>query len=255
MKKRNLVIANWKMNPGSLEEAKKIFNTARDSAKKFKNIEVGICPPFVYLALLLKLQHPKNLFFGAQNLASEIGRAFTGEVSAEMIKNIGAEFVVIGHSERRAMGEDNEIISQKLKIAFDSELKPILCIGELERSKEGEHLAFLKKQIKECLSDLPKKYLIGITIAYEPIWSIGKSYKEAMTPTDIHETVLFIKKIITDLFGREIADSVRIIYGGSVEAENAAEIMEYGAVDGLLVGHASLTDQFPNILKNMDLKR
>ncbi len=256
MKKRNLVVANWKMNPESLEEAKKIFNAIRNSAKGLKNADVIVCPPFTYLQPFSKLDFPKNVFLGAQNVFGETKGAFTGEISAGMVKNLGANFSIVGHSERRAMGETNEIVRKKVQIAFNTNLMPILCIGEKERDKDGNHLEFIKNQIKECLTGLSKKDLVGIHIAYEPIWAIGKSYKEAMSPTDIHETVLFIKKSFGELFGRDTADSLRILYGGSVEAENASEIVRLGNIDGFLVGHASLVpSQFSAILKAADIKK
>jgi len=256
MKRRNLVVANWKMSPETLEEARKIFNGVRLAAKSFKNTDIIVCSPSIFLHALLKLDHPKNIYWGVQNIASEMKGAFTGEVSAAMAKSIGAKFSIIGHSERRAMGESNEIIRKKLQVAFDTGLIPVLCIGEKERDKEGNHLAFIKNQIKECLAGLQKKHLVGVIIAYEPIWAIGKSYKEAMTPTDIHETTLFIQKVISELFGKDIATGAKILYGGSVEPENARAIMEYGNADGFLVGHASLVpEQFSVILKAADLKR
>ncbi len=256
MKRRNLVVANWKMSPGTLEEAKKVFNSVRLSAKSLKNTDIVVCSPFPYLYPLSRLDYPKNIFLGAQNVFTEISGAFTGEVSVEMIKNLGAKFSVVGHSERRAMGETNEIVRKKLQIVFDADLTPILCIGEKERNGEGTHLEFIKNQIKECLTGLQKKYLVGINIAYEPIWAIGKSYREAMSPTDIHETTLFIKKVIGEFFGRDIADGVRILYGGSVEPENAYEITHIGNIDGFLVGHASLiSSEFSAILKAIDFKR
>jgi triosephosphate isomerase len=256
MKKHNLVVANWKMNPESLEDAKRIFNGIRLTARALKTTDVLVCPPFPFLSPLLRLDHPKNLFFGVQNIHHEIKGAFTGEVSVEMVKNLGANFVILGHSERRATGESNEIIKKKIFLATETELEPILCIGEKERDKDGAYLEFLKTQIKECLSGLPKKDLVGIHIAYEPIWSIGKSYKEAMNPTDIHETVLFIKKVLSDNFGQDIAAGAKILYGGSVEAENAEAIARLGNVQGFLVGHASLKpDQFSQILKAVDYKK
>lgn len=255
MKKRNLVVANWKLNPNNLEEAKKIFNLARVSAKKLKNTDVVICPPFPFFYPFLKLDSPKNLFLGSQNVSSERKGAFTGEVSAEMIKDLGVKFSIIGHSERRAMGETDEIIKKKLEIAFDCGLTPILCIGEKERNKDGGYLEIIKNQIKEALSGLPKKHLVGIIIAYEPVWAIGKSYREAMTPTDIHETVLFIKKIISELFGKDIAAGCKILYGAAVEAENARAVLERGNVEGFLVGHASLKPEFADILKSADIKK
>lgn len=256
MKKRNLVVANWKMNPETAEDAKKVFNGARLATKGLKNTDVLICPPFPFLSALSRLDHPKNLFFGAQNIYHERKGAFTGEVSVEMIKSLGAKFVILGHSERRAMGESNEMINKKIALTEEAELEPIVCIGEKERDKDGAYLEFLKTQIRGCLIGLPKKDLVSIHIAYEPIWSIGKSYKEAMSPTDIHETVLFIKKVLSDNFGQDIAAGAKILYGGSVEPENASEIARLGNVQGFLVGHASLkSDQFSQILKAVDLKK
>ena len=256
MKRRNLVVANWKMRPETLEDAKKAFNLTRLSAKGLKNTDVCICPPFPFIYLLSKLNFPKNVFLGAQNIFSEMKGAFTGEVSAEMIKSLGAKFCIIGHSERRAMGETSEIVKKKMQIAFDVGLIPILCIGEKERDKDGNHLEFIKNQIKESLAGLQKKHLVGITIAYEPIWAIGRSYKEAMSPTDIHETALFIKKIISEVFGKDIAAGCKILYGGSVESQNAGEIMHIGNIDGFLVGHASLNpSDFSAILQAVDVKK
>ena len=208
---RNLVVANWKMNPESIEEAKRIFGSIKKNAEKLKNIDVVICPPFVFLENLAKDKRPKNLYLGVQDIFHQTKGAFTGEVSAEMVRNTGAQYVIVGHSERRAEGETNEIVNRKITVAFESGLLPILCVGEKERDRDGNHLEFLKTQIKECLIGLHKKYLVGITVAYEPIWAIGKSYKESMSPTDIHETTLFIKKIIGEYFGRDIANSIHIL--------------------------------------------
>ena len=255
MKKRNVVVANWKMNPETLLRAKEIFDEIRLSARSLRNTDVVVCPPFPFLYPLAKLNAPKNIFTGVQNVSSEIKGAFTGEVSAEMIKSLGAKFVIIGHSERRAMGESNEVVRKKLQTTFGADLIPILCIGENDRDKEGKYLEFIKNQIKECLMGLSKKDLVGIVIAYEPIWAIGRSYKEAMNPTDIHETVLFIRKIITETFGRDIAEGSKILYGGSAEAENAFEISNIGNVDGFLVGHASLKPEFSEILSAADMKK
>lgn len=254
--KKKLIVANWKMNPLNLEEAKKIFNPARTIAKNLKNTNILICPPFPYLFPLSKLNSPKNLFLGAQNISSEEKGAFTGEVSASQIKDLGVSFCIIGHSERRKMGETNEIIKKKLEMALYNNLTPILCIGEKTRDKDGSYLSFLKSQLKECLTGLQKKDLLGFFIAYEPIWAIGKSYKESMNPTDIHETSLFIKKSFGELFGRDMSLNLKILYGGSVEPENASLIAEYGDIDGFLVGHASLVpEKFKKILEAADIKR
>lgn len=259
MKKKNLVVANWKMNPASFEEAKPIVNGVRNFAKKLKYVDVVVCPPFPFLHPFLKVKLPKNLSFGVQNISSEEKGAFTGEVSAIMAKNFGAKFAIIGHSERRyptsGGGETNEIIKKKLQMAFMNGITPILCIGERERSRNGEHLEFIKTQIKECLSGIQKKNLLGLTIAYEPIWAIGKSYREAMSPTDVHETTLFIQKIAGELFGRDIAESFKVLYGGSVESANAESMIRQGNVSGFLVGHASLLPvEFNKILEAANIK-
>ncbi len=251
--KKKLVIANWKMNPVSLEEAKNIFNFTKKTAALLKNTEVLVLPPSIYLQPLSKISRPKNLFLGAQNSSAEEKGAFTGEVSVSMLKDLGLKFVLVGHSERRAMGEDNKIINKKLQASFEAGLTPILCIGENVRDKEGTHLEFLKEQIKNSITGLQKKHMVGMIIAYEPVWAIGKSYKEAMNPTDIHETVLFIKKSVGEFFGKDIASSIRILYGAAVESQNAKPVIEYGNVEGFLVGHASLKkEEFPEILKAID---
>lgn len=251
-----MIIANWKMNPASLEEASKLFAASRLASSSLKNTDVLICSPFIYLPALARLQRPKNLFLGAQNIASEEKGAFTGEVSATMIKNLGINFCLIGHSERRALGETNEVIRKKLQTAFNVGLSPILCVGEKTRDKEGTHLEFIKNQLKECLSGLSKKNLVGLTLAYEPVWAIGKSWTEAMNPTDVHEMTLFIKKMAGEMFGKDVADSFNILYGAAVEPENTAQFFKQGNIAGLLVGHASLVpDKFSAILKAADLKK
>jgi triosephosphate isomerase (TIM) len=256
MKHHNLVVANWKMNPQNLLEAKKVFNGIKKSALGVKNVLVCVCPPFPYLHTFSKLSNPKNFYLGAQDLSSSEKGAHTGEVSAEMIKDARTKYVIVGHSERRASGETNEIVRKKMERAFLNKLTPILCIGEKERDHDASYLGFIKTQIKECLSTMEKKDLIGLIIAYEPIWAIGKSYKESMNPTDIHEMTLIIKKIAGEIFGKDIANSFKILYGGSVEPENAPSIIEYGNVDGFLVGHASLDPiQFSKILKSADVKK
>lgn len=256
MKRRNIVVANWKMNPASLAEAKSIFSAVRNTAKLLKNTDVIICPPFPYIGLLAKLNNPKNLFLGSQNIFGLEKGAYTGEVSAPMVSDLGAKYTIVGHSERRLFGEDNETIRKKAQIALDNRLTPILCIGERERDRDGKYLDFIKSQIKESLTGLQKRDLVGFILAYEPIWAIGKSYREAMNSTDVHEMALLIKKIISENFGKDIAGTVRILYGGSVEAENAPDIMERGNIDGFLVGHASLSpNDFSAILKSADFKK
>ncbi len=259
MKKRNLIVANWKMNPSSLLEAKGLFSTTKKVASTLKNTDVVICPPFVFLESLAKTTRPKNLTLGAQNISSERKGAFTGEISGEMVRKLEGRYVIIGHSERRSsvfgVGETDKIVNAKMLVALESGLIPILCVGEKERDGDASYLSFIKEQLRAGLLNLSKKDLVGIIVAYEPIWSIGKSYKETMSPTDIHEMSLFIKKSIGEIYGRDIGNSAKVLYGGSVEKENTENIMRYGDVYGLLVGHSSLiAEEFANILKLADIK-
>jgi triosephosphate isomerase len=254
-KKKKLVVANWKMNPASLADAKKIYNSTKKSAALLKNAEVVVCPPAIYISTFAKGKASKNVSLGAQNISADEKGAFTGETSIGMIKDMGVKYSIIGHSERRKMGETNQDVKRKIESAFNQKITPIVCIGEWKRDPEGEYLNFIRSQIKECFDGLRKSDLVGLIIAYEPVWAIGKSYKEAMNPTDIHEKVLYIKKYFGELLGQDIASSVKILYGGSVEAENAYEVIKIGNVDGFLVGHASLVPAtFADILKAADIK-
>src|SRR3989344_4292996 len=141
MRRRNLVIANWKMNPESLEEAKRVFNSTKKTVSLIKNTDIVVCPPFPFLYPLSKSKLSKNIFLGVQNIAAETKGALTGEVSAEMVKNSGVDFSIVGHSERRAMGETDKLINKKLQTAFSAGITPILCIGEKERDKEATYLS------------------------------------------------------------------------------------------------------------------
>lgn len=251
--KKKIIVANWKMNPQTQEEAKIIFNNTKKQTLSAKNTQIVVCPPFPLIPILNKGLLPKNLSFGSQNIATEEKGSYTGEISAGLIKNVGIKYTIIGHSERRNMGETNEIVRRKIEKAFFNKIIPILCIGEKERDKDGTYLGFIKTQIKECLSGFEKRDLLQMMVAYEPIWAIGKSYKESMNPTDIHEMTLVIKKIAGELFGKDIGNSFKILYGGSVESKNAPSILEYGNVDGFLVGHASLIpEEFKEIIKAVE---
>lgn len=254
MKKRNLVVANWKMNPQTLFEAKKIVAVVKKALPSLKNTDVVVCPPAVFLSDLGKGKAVKNLYFGAQDISLEQKGAHTGEISGGMMKDVGAMYTIIGHSEKRKQGETNHDVRKKIEAAFDQKLTPIICIGEVERDQEGEYLEFIKKQIKECLFGLRKSDLVGLIVAYEPIWAIGKSYKESMHPTDIHEMVLYIKKYFGEIYGHDYSKNLRVLYGGSVEVENASDVIKIGNVDGFLVGHDSLSpERFTQILKAGDI--
>lgn len=249
MKKRKIIVGNWKMNPETPERAREIFRAVSRQAKKNKAVDVIICPPAAFLSLF-KNPSVKNFSLGAQDVFWEKSGPFTGEVSPTMIAALGASFSIIGHSERRALGETDAEVARKVLVAIRSGLKVILCVGERERDAGGAYFEFIKNQIKNSLQGARPSDLKQLIVAYEPVWAIGKSFKDAMRPSEIHEMSLFIKKILSDMFGKDMALAVPIIYGGSAEAQNTRAILSEGQVDGLLVGHKSLVpEDFIEIIK------
>jgi len=249
-KNKILIVANWKMNPDTVEKAKEIFKETEKSVVGLRNAKVVVCPPFVYLSDLEKINNSK-IVLGAQDMFWEEAGSFTGEISSKMLKGEG--YVILGHSERRELGETDEMVAKKISSAIKAGLCPILCVGEKERDTHGEYLHFLRAQIKNSLGKLPKKLLNKIIIAYEPVWAIGKGDEEAMKPADIHETTLFIKKVLADIYDQKVAVSVPILYGGSVSYNNAKDIITDGEVQGLLVGRESLNPKkFGELLKVVD---
>jgi len=249
---QKLIVANWKMNPQSLKEAKRLFNSVKNWIKRhsnvLKNIGIIICPPFVYLpgfALSTSnLRHrTSNISLGAQDLFWEEKGAFTGEISPKMLKNLGVEYVIVGHSERRKiLGETDEMINKKLKAAIKTKLKPILCIGETEKERtSGKTFQVLKNQLKKALNGTSnvKLQTSNLIIAYEPVWAIGTG--NPCKPEDAKEVLLFLRKIL----------KFPILYGGSVNSKIAKDYIEVG-FDGLLVGGASLDPkEFIEIIKGI----
>lgn len=249
-KTKKLVIANWKMNPESLKDAKKIFISLKKKNFNTNKVISVICPPYLFENELALNYKGGKFKFGFQDIHFESDDKSTGEISVEMAKNSKVEYVIIGHSEKRKNGDTNEIVSMKLKKAVDSGLVPILCIGENERDENGKYLRFVEEQLFNSLQKISKNKITEIVIAYEPIWTIGKG-KSSMNPHELHQMTIFIKKILVNLYGKKTAMEVPIIYGGSVDSDNSKEIVEMGEVDGLLVGRASLNPHvFGDILKS-----
>ncbi len=248
-----LIVANWKMNPQTLAEAKKLFNLVKRGIKNIKNAEVVICPPFVYLPVLLGCDKSSlAIDIGGQNCFWEEKGAYTGGISSLMLKNLGADYVIIGHSERRKfLNETDEQINKKIKKALSVKLKPILCVGETKTDRaQGKKIQILRSQIKEALKKIPRKEIKNITIAYEPIWAIGTG--ENCSINETMSSVLFIRKVISRLYSRPLAKNLRILYGGSVTKENASDYIKEARTDGLLVGGASLkAKEFVKIIKSV----
>ena len=249
--KEKLVIANWKMNPPTLKEAKKTFSDFKRQKPKNVNVTTVFCPPFPYISELKKSYKGNKIFFGAQDIFYADEGAFTGEISGEMLHDLGVRFVITGHSERRALGETNETVSQKVQYALKEGFHVIMCVGEKERDFEGQYLKELSGQIKESLEGLPSTLTKKLIIAYEPVWAIGEG-KKAMQAQEMHFISLFIKKQLIKIFNRKVAKNVPILYGGSVDSENAGDFVAECDIDGLLVGRASLNPfEFSKIITNV----
>jgi triosephosphate isomerase (TIM) len=245
-KTKKMVVANWKMNPATVEEARSIFNRTKKTALSLRFLRVVVCPPAPLVSLFAK-SAGKNLFLGAQDSFSEEKGSYTGQISPLLLENLGVTHVIIGHSERRARGETDEIVSAKAATALAAGLSVILCIGETARDDEGHYLEHIRTQLVQAIMTIPKKSLANLIIAYEPVWAIGAS--AAMEPGDIHGMTIFIRKLLGELIGKKEAQAVPILYGGSVNPENTAAIITDGMVDGLLVGRDSLTPGFSQILQ------
>lgn len=245
---KKIVVANWKMNPLSLKEARELLAGVRRAAKKARGVHIVVCPPFVHLSSFKRGRDSVHL--GAQDVFFERKGAFTGEVSAPMVRDVGAAYVIVGHSERRKLGEDNTMVNRKMKAAFAEHLRVIFCVGETARDIHGRYFAYLEEELLEGLQGVSRNMLKNLVIAYEPIWAIGKSAEDAMKPEDMHQMSIFIKKILVKRFGKSGAFRVPILYGGSVEPENAEALLKEGEADGFLVGHASLrVKDFKEILE------
>lgn len=249
---KKLIIGNWKMYPQTIKEASAKFVGIRKVASGLRNVQTVVCPPFVFAGELKKLVTGHRCVVGGQNAWIDSEGAFTGEVSPTMLASVGLPYVILGHSERRAMGETDELVNKKVLAGIKAGLTVVLCVGEHERDADGDYLKFISAQLRADLKNIQKKDLEKIVIAYEPIWAIGKNALRAATTEDAHEVTIAIKKTLADLFGASAGD-IAVLYGGSVDAKNAGEFLQKSGVVGLLVGRASLdVETFTKILKAAD---
>ena len=241
-----MIAGNWKMNT-TVSEAMDLVSEMRPVLDKIDNVDKVICPPFISLAPVKELLKGSSIKLGAQNIYFEEQGAYTGEISPLMLADL-CEFVIIGHSERRQhFNETGEIVDKKVKAALKVGLKPILCIGErLEENEAGKTEQVLTKQLSSSSARI--YYFSDLVLAYEPIWAIGTG--KAATGKLANETIGFIRQRISKQYGKRIAQEVRILYGGSVTADNIAEFMQQPEIDGALVGGASLeASEFLSIVK------
>ncbi|MFC2138429.1 triose-phosphate isomerase [Bacteroidota bacterium] len=248
--RKQIVAGNWKMNTTlqeGIELAKSVNNLVANT--DIGDIGVVLAPPFTHITEIVKAVDTNKIGVSSQNCASEAKGAYTGEVSAEMIKSTGAQYAIIGHSERRTYyKESNEILNKKVKLALDNDLIPIFCIGELlDERKSGRHFNVVKTQLDEGVFDLTSEEFSKIVIAYEPVWAIGTG--EVATPEQAQEIHKYIRVLIAEKYGQSIADDTTILYGGSCKPSNAKELFENPDVDGGLIGGASLkADDFLGII-------
>lgn len=244
-----MIIGNWKMNK-TVKEAINLVSSLKKQLKDVKEREIVVCPPFTSLCEVHDVVRNSNIGLGAQDVFYEDKGAYTGEVSAEMLKDVGCGYVIIGHSERRQyFNETDEIVNKKVKKSLEHDLKVIVCVGEnLEEREKGEHRAVIEKQVRRCLKGVKKENMGNVIMAYEPIWAIGTG--KTAKPEQAQEMHSFIRSLLGMLFNDGAAKQTKILYGGSVNPNNIKDLMKQKDINGALVGGASLdAEKFISIVK------
>jgi triosephosphate isomerase (TIM) len=246
--RKPFICGNWKMNTDRAGAVALTKATAK-TAQEVKGIEVGVCPPACYLEAVIGAAKGTPLVVGGQNMHTDAGGAFTGEIAGPMLKDLGCTYVILGHSERRHIfGETDEFISKKVHAAFKFGLKPILCVGEKIEERQGNQTeAVVRRHVTSGLAGLTKEQALQAVIAYEPVWAIGTGL--TATPEQAQEVHAFIRQLLTQLYDAGLAEALRIQYGGSVKPDNAGELAAKKDIDGFLVGGAALkADGFAKII-------
>ena len=238
-------VANWKMNPKTFKETESLMKSYREAVKPLdaKRTKVVVAPPFLFLRGLLKKNQSEKISFAGQNCFWRPEGAFTGEISPAMLRQLGAEYVILGHSERRKfMGESDEMINGKLKAALKERLKVILCLGETDSPEQNSKGYFeLKKGLQEGLKDIKASNLGDIIVAYEPVWAISTNPgARPDSPDNALSSILYLRKLLGEMYSRPLALKTKILYGGSVNSKNIKDYFCQEAVDGVLAGGASL---------------
>jgi len=240
MSRKYLIAGNWKMNK-TASEAAALVQQVHASVGSQSTVQVAVCPPFTSMGKVSEELDGSPIALGAQNMHQEASGAYTGEVSAEMLRDLYVTYVILGHSERRQyFGETNKSVNKKILSTVAGNLKPIYCIGEtLDQRERNETLDVVRTQIREGLENFSDSEVENLVIAYEPVWAIGTG--KTATDEMAQEVHSFIRKILAELFGENAAETIRILYGGSMNAENASGLLGQADVDGGLIGGASLT--------------
>ena len=247
--RKPIIAGNWKMYK-TVHEAKTLVSELSAAVKDVTDVEAVVCPPFTALNAVIATVQGTNIAVGAQNMHWEDQGAYTGEVSPVMLKEMGCKYVIIGHSERREyFAETDENVNKKAKAAFKHGLLPIVCVGEkLTQREQGITEQVIKTQVEGGLAGLEKDQVAQLVVAYEPVWAIGTG--KTASNEDAQQVIGFIRGVIVQMYGQELADKVRIQYGGSVKPDNIAGLMKQKDIDGALVGGASLdAKNFAGIIK------
>jgi len=250
--RKKFIAGNWKMNTTS-ETSKDLLNGLAGGLSDdiLKKVDVVVCPPFTSLASANEVIKNKKIGIGAQNIHQKDDGAYTGEISAPMIKSMNCGYVILGHSERRQyFGETNHLINAKIKNALKNGIKPILCVGEtLDERENNIHIKIVDDQVTLCLKDLTKEDLKNVIIAYEPVWAIGTG--KTATPDMANEMHIVIRQALENIFGKETAEETRILYGGSMNDKNAADLLAKPDIDGGLIRGAALkAENFIKIIES-----
>jgi len=247
--RRPIIAGNWKMNNNSAESVE-LVSQLKEMISGAKEVEVVVAPPYTALSSVATAIRGSTIALSSQNIFWEEKGAFTGEISPAMLKDVGCQYAIIGHSERRQyFGETNETVNKRLKAALGASLTPIVCIGEtLEEREADKTLTVIEQQVKVGLAGISSGEMEKVVIAYEPVWAIGTG--KTATPEQAQEVHQFIRGILAQVFGEGVAEGIRILYGGSVKPDNVDQLMSQKDIDGALVGGASLkADSFARIIQ------
>jgi triosephosphate isomerase len=237
--RRKLIAGNWKMNTDRAT-AVSLAEAVDKRSGEFKHLDILVCPPSVYLVPVAEVLEDSSVALGAQNMYFEASGAFTGEISAAMLKDVGCSYVILGHSERRhILGETDELVNKKTHAAIAAGLIPIVCVGELEAERDaGQTAAVIRRQVDGSLANVGEDQIERVVIAYEPVWAIGSG--KVATPDQAEEVHADLRRLLAQRYNDATASQVKILYGGSVKPDNARQLLSQPNVDGALVGGASL---------------
>ena len=245
-----LLVANWKAYVEDLKRAQALFSLSKRLARSAKT-KIVLAPPAPFLGAL-SLKNKSSVLFAAQDVSATTGGAQTGEVAAQVFAAAGATYALVGHSERRAAGDTQTVVTEKLAHALAHGLTPILCVGEHERDSDGKYLSFVREQLTRAYDPLSLKERKQIIVAYEPVWAINKTAALSIAPQDLAEMILYIRKVLGDLLLGKGSLKTLVLYGGSIEPSNVRALAAASSVDGFLIGHASVDPiSFTQIIKEL----